>query len=174
MRKRHAAGFDSRIPAPEPVARESKVAPGHFDDAASQTVALARVEAREFGHHRVAPEHVLLALTDDGDSAAARILEHLGTSAATVHAEIRRVVGPGVCGNDRLLHLTPRARLVVDIAVRFARRLDTGTAGIEHLLYGVAAERESLAAKILRSHGITPGHIERRIMMLLDSALKDM
>lgn len=173
MRKRHAADFDSRIPAPERVAWEIDVAPRHFDDAASQTVTLARVEARKLGHHRVAPEHVLLALTDDGDSAAARILEHLGTSTAAVHAEIRRVVGLGVPGNDRLLHMTPRARLVVDIAVRFARRLDTGTASAEHLLYGVAAERESLAAKILRAHGITPGHIERRIRSVLDAGLKD-
>lgn len=144
----------------------------HFDDDASDALVLAKAEARRFGHHHVAPEHLLLALTDAGDTAAAQILTRLGTSAAVIHAGVRTVVTGNVPGADLPVHLTPRARLVIDIAVRLARRLETDTTGTEHLLYGVAAEREGLAAKVLRAHGITPGPIEHRITDLLDAPLK--
>jgi len=146
--------------------------PEHFDDDATDAIVLAKAEARIFGHRHVAPEHLLLALTDNPDTAAARILERLGTSAAAIQADVRAVVADGTPGQDPVQHLTPRAKLVVDIAVRFARRLDTATTGTEHLLYGVAAEREGLAARVLRAHGVMRGPIEHLIAGVIHDALR--
>ncbi|HEX9089552.1 MAG TPA: Clp protease N-terminal domain-containing protein [Arthrobacter sp.] len=146
--------------------------PEQFDDDATTAIVLAKAEARLFGHHHVAPEHLLLALTDNPDTAAARILERLGTSAAAIQADVRAVVAAGARGRGPVLHLTPRAKLAVDLAVRFARRIDNDTTGTEHLLYGVAAEREGLAARVLRAHGVTTGPIEHRITGVIDDALR--
>jgi hypothetical protein len=70
---------------------------------------------------------------------------------------------PGVA---RKLHLTPRAKVALDIAIRCAGRLDATSTGTGHLLYGLAAEREGLAARVLRIHRITPTAIDGLLVPL--------
>lgn len=138
-----------------------------FDEAASAALTLAQAEARSFGHHFVGTEHLLLALADvasDGTEAA-RILTSLGTDTATVRAAVHAVVAAGDPGRDIPLHLTPRARLAVDIAARYAGRLEAAATGTGHLLYGLAAEREGLAAKVLLRHGATPAAVDKLILV---------
>ena len=49
---------------------------------------------------------------------------------------------------------TRRAKKSLELALRWAVTMRHGSIGTEHLLLGMAAEHEGLAAQILRSHGI--------------------
>lgn len=135
-----------------------------FDADAAATLTLAQVEAARHGNPTVGTEHLLLALTDGTTSDACRILDTLGTSCAVVHTAIAAVLPPGTAANRGNLHLTPRARVALDIAMRSAARLDAGATSPRHLLYGLAAEREGLAAKVLRQHGVDMAAVDRLLI----------
>ncbi|MEW2383938.1 Clp protease N-terminal domain-containing protein [Micromonospora sp. NPDC047707] len=61
-----------------------------FTDRARSVVKGARDEARAEGRRPVGTEHLLLAMLDDGDSLAVRVLREAGVSADDLRARIRR------------------------------------------------------------------------------------
>lgn len=137
-----------------------------FDSDAAAVLTLAQAEAARRGHATVGTEHLLLALTDGSTSDACRILDTLGTSCAAVNAGIADFLPAGTPGEGGHPHLTPRARVALDIAMRSAARLGAGSTSPRHLLYGLAAEREGLAAKMLLRHGIDMAAVDRLLVPL--------
>lgn len=135
-----------------------------FDADAATALTLAQVETARLGHPAVGTEHLLLALADGSGSDACRILCELGTSCAAVHAAVEDALTAGAPALAERLHLTPRARVALDIAMRSAARLGAGATSPRHLLYGLAAEREGLAARILRNHGVTMTLVDKLLV----------
>jgi hypothetical protein len=80
-----------------------------------------------------------------------RLTEERGPSiiAATVAAARGGVVGKG--GRPPF---TPRAKKVLELALREALSLGHNYIGTEHVLFGLAGERDGVAARILRELGI--------------------
>ena len=60
--------------------------------------------------------------------------------------------------------LTPRTALAIERAQAEARRLDHGYVGTEHLLLGLLAVPECLAAKVLTESGITTAAVEAHVL----------
>jgi hypothetical protein len=60
--------------------------------------------------------------------------------------------------------LTPRTALAIERAQDEARRLDHGYVGTEHLLLGVLAVPECIAAKVLVERGITTATVEAHVL----------
>jgi ATP-dependent Clp protease ATP-binding subunit ClpA len=58
---------------------------------------------------------------------------------------------------------TPRAKKVLELALREARQLGHGYIGTEHILLGLVREREGLAAQILAQRGAS----DQRVRMLV-------
>lgn len=137
-----------------------------FDEAASAALALAQADAGRRGHSSVGTEHLLLALTDDTGTDACRILGALGTSCEAVRDTATGLIPVEGRAAGRDLHLTPRARVALDIAMRCADRLGAPATSPRHLLYGLAAEREGIAAKVLWIHGATPPAVDRHLVPL--------
>lgn len=135
-----------------------------FDEAASSALAIAKVEAGLRGQS-IGTEHLLLALTGDAGSDACSILHALGASAEAVRAAVGALM-PDKCGTDRPLRPTVRARVAVDVAVRCAGRLGASTTSPRHLLYGLAAEGDGLAARALRTRGVTAPAVDRLLVPL--------
>lgn len=139
-----------------------------FDTATAATLTLAQAEASRRGHPKVGTEHLLLALTDGpgggSSSDACRILDTLGTSCAAVHAAVAAVLPAGTAGLRDGLPMTPRTKVALDIAMRSAARLGAGATSPRHLLYGLAAEREGLAARVLRQHGVDMAAVDRLLI----------
>lgn len=137
-----------------------------FDEAATAALDLARAEAGRRGHSSIGTEHLLLALADGTGSDACAVLTALGTGCAQIRSAVGDLVpGPGPAAH-RPLHLTPRARVAIDIATRCAARLGAAATSPRHLLYGLAAEREGIAAKVLFIHGATPAAVDRHLVPL--------
>jgi hypothetical protein len=63
-----------------------------------------------------------------------------------------------------LARFTPRARAAVRAAADEARRLGPGDLATEHLLLGLFAPAEGIAAQILDEAGITRADVEQRIL----------
>jgi ATP-dependent Clp protease ATP-binding subunit ClpA len=62
------------------------------------------------------------------------------------------------------ISLTPRAKKVIELAVEEARRLSHNHVGTEHLLLGLVAEGEGIAAGILEGFGLTMEKVRRQVV----------
>jgi ATP-dependent Clp protease ATP-binding subunit ClpC len=93
-----------------------------FTDRARQVVDLAEDEARPFGHDRIGSEHILLGLLDEGgtgDPRPRRRRHHGGE----VRAQVARIVGQGDEVTTGQIPFAPRAKKVLELALREALSL---------------------------------------------------
>jgi ATP-dependent Clp protease ATP-binding subunit ClpA len=132
-----------------------------FTAYARRAVVTAQEEARELNHNYIGTEHILLALLrrpeslpNQEDGIAPAILEEFGMSREGVREEVIAKVGIGK-GKAQTGHIpfTPRAKKVLELALREALQLHHSYIGTEHLLLGLIREDEGVAVQIMRSHG---------------------
>jgi DNA-binding transcriptional regulator YhcF (GntR family) len=127
-----------------------------FTDRARRVLAMAREEAVRLHHDYVGTEHILLGLTRDAGGEAARILDELGVPLDAVRAGVHECVREGKPGaREGELPYTSRARKVVEYARASAADAGVQYVGTEHILAGLLAEKDGIAAKILNRHGAT-------------------
>lgn len=127
----------------------------------------AQNESERFGQQTIDTEHLLLALIDESDTVVLRILSALGAEPDVlrigVENAMRHVSLRNISGDTGL---TPRAKYVIDLAVDEARRLNHDHVGTEHLLFALVREGEGVAAKTLKSMGIS---LERLRKLSIDT-----
>jgi hypothetical protein len=169
-------GGGRRQQSPAKAAVLPKVKPDlleRLSPAALETLSFAQEEATTLGHRSVGTEHLLLAITRDPESGAYKILEQLGAVPATVRAEVLHVLVTGPEVEPAALTLTPRARLALELAHRASTRIGVPQTGTEHLLIGLAAESEGIAARILSKSGISAKAAENQVTANLDGKNAD-
>jgi ATP-dependent Clp protease ATP-binding subunit ClpC len=139
-----------------------------FTERARQVVVLAQEEARALRHNYIGTEHVLLGLLREEQGIAARVLESLEVTLGDVRAEVARIVGQG---DDEpapgQIPFTPRAKKVLDLALREALSLGHNWIGTEHVLLGLAREDDGVAMQILLDHGVTSDQIRDEVIRML-------
>jgi ATP-dependent Clp protease ATP-binding subunit ClpC len=142
-----------------------------FTERARQVVVLAQDEARALGHNYIGTEHILLGLLREEEGVAARVLESLDVTAEEVRAQVKRLIGQGdeeiVTGQ---IPFTPRAKKVLELALREALSLKHSYIGPEHILLGVARENDGVAARILLDFGADAETIRAQTMAMLGGA----
>ena len=140
-----------------------------FNSELLAALGFAQEEARRFQHHYIGTEHLLLGLTHQGDSVAARVLANLGVELNQVQKAVEFIIGRG----DRIVlgevGLTPRAKKVIELAIDEARRLNHQYIGTEHLLLGLVREGEGIAAGVLNSLGVTLEKARTQTIQVLSS-----
>ncbi|HUX88565.1 MAG TPA: Clp protease N-terminal domain-containing protein [Chloroflexota bacterium] len=109
----------------------------------------------QFNHNYVGTEHLLLALAEDGDSLAGRMLARYGVTPIVVRKRIETIIGRGAAAVTEPIELTPRARKVLGFAVEEANRLDHPFVGTGHLLLGLLREGGGIAVAILEARQMT-------------------
>lgn len=139
-----------------------------LSEAGLNALIVAHEEARILGHRTVGTEHLLLALTRNAESGAFRVMERMGASPARVRADTLQTVVSGAAPTSGQLAFTPRARLAVELAHRASTRIGVPQTGTEHLLIGLAAEAEGIAAKTLNKSGICARTAENQVTADLD------
>jgi len=125
-----------------------------FTENARQVIFFAQEEAQKFGEGYVSTEHLLLGLTRDGTTLAARTLAHLGVEVATIRSEVEKQLPWSADRTSDEMTLTPRAKRVIDLAYDEARNLNNNYIGSEHLLLGLVREGHGLAARVLEHLGV--------------------
>src|SRR5690349_13158581 len=141
-----------------------------FTERAKKVLSLAQEEAQRFQHNYIGTEHILLGLVREGEGVAAKVLSNLGIELKRVRNAVESLVGRG----DRIvlgeIGLTPRAKLVIELAVDEAKRLNHHYIGTEHLLLGLIREREGIASRTLESLGVKLENVRTQIIQVLSQA----
>jgi ATP-dependent Clp protease ATP-binding subunit ClpC len=130
-------------------------------------VILAQDEARLLKHNYIGTEHLLLGLLREEQGLGARVLESLHITVEEVRKQVARVVGVGDEVISGQIPFTPRAKKVLELALREAKSLGHDYIGTEHILLGVVRENEGVAARILLDFGTDAETVRNDVIRML-------
>ena len=138
-----------------------------FTERARQVVVLAQDEAHTLKHNYIGTEHILLGLLREEEGLAARVLDSLDITVEEVRAQVARIVGQGDEATDANIPFTPRAKKVLELALREALSLGHNWVGTEHILLGLVRENEGVAARILLDFDADDEKIRDELLRLM-------
>ncbi len=132
-----------------------------FSARARRVLVSSQEEAALLGHNYIGTEHLLLGLLRVETGIAADVLKEFDVQLQQVRAMVERVVGRGDAAPDAEHPFTPRAQVVITMAVGGAWHVPTINA--EHILLGLLREGEGLAAGFLETLGVPLDQVRLRI-----------
>jgi len=138
-----------------------------FTERARQVVVLAQEEARILKHNYIGTEHILLGLLREEEGLAGRVLKLLDITVERVRAQVVEIVGSGEDVISGQIPFTPRAKKVLELALREALSLGHNYIGTEHILLGLARENEGVAARVLLDFDADPDTIRNEVIGML-------
>ena len=145
----------------------------YFTERVRLTLAAAREEAARLRHEYVGTEHLLLALLGDPSSVAMAALTNLGVDPQRLAAMVEQIVKPGAAPSGQTepeLPYTSRAKKVLECTLAAGHDLHHSYVGPEHLLIGLLAEGQGIAAQLLADQGLTTERATEEIVRLLGPA----
>src|SRR5207237_653713 len=96
-----------------------------------------------------------------------RVLKWLDITVEEVRAQVARIVGQGDEVTTGQIPFTPRAKKVLELALREALSLGHNYIGTEHILLGLVRENEGVAARILLDFDAHADKIRNEIIRML-------
>jgi len=138
-----------------------------FTERARQVVVLAQDTARERKHNYIGTEHILVGLLREEEGLAARVLDSLDITAEYVEQRIAEIVGEGQEVVSGQIPFTPRAKKVLELALREALSLGHNYIGTEHILLGLVRENDGVASRILLDADADADTIRNEIIRML-------
>ncbi|HTZ08791.1 MAG TPA: Clp protease N-terminal domain-containing protein [Acidimicrobiales bacterium] len=138
-----------------------------FTDRARRALVLAQEEARLAPRGFLGTEHLLLGLVREGEGVAANALRRLGVSLEEAREHVEAILGrpPGAPGGSS--PFTPRAKKVMELALREALQLGHDEIGPEDLLLGMVREGGGVAMAVLAAFEVTGDQVRREVTGLL-------
>jgi Clp amino terminal domain, pathogenicity island component len=138
-----------------------------FTDRARRVVVLAQEEARLLNHNYIGTEHLLLGLVHEGEGVAARALVASDISLQAARDRVIDIIGHGGSAPSGHIPFTPRAKKVLELALREALQLGHNYIGTEHVLLGLIREGEGVAAQVLVALGANLAVLRATVVRLL-------
>jgi ATP-dependent Clp protease ATP-binding subunit ClpA len=135
-----------------------------FTDAARRAVVLAQEEARLLNHNYIGTEHVLLGMLRDSEGIAAQVLESAEVALEAARTRVEAIVGQGSSSPSGHIPFTPRAKKVLENALREALQLGDNFIAPEHLLLGILREGQGVAVRVLTDLGADTGRMREQIV----------
>jgi ATP-dependent Clp protease ATP-binding subunit ClpB len=128
---------------------------------AQEAIQEAQKRAESLGHQSIENEHLLAALISQKEGIIRPILEKLGAKADIIARDLERELKkvPRVEGGLGQIYISPRLKQTLDTAFTEAERLKDEFVSTEHMLIGIADSKDSPAAAILRTYGVTKDSI---------------
>ena len=142
-----------------------------FTERAQEAAQRAAEIIQRYGHNQIDTEHILLALIEQPGGVIPQILEKLNVSAealterldATLRASPKANIFGGGAGQ---IFITPRVKRIIDLANEEANRLKDEYISTEHIFLAILTERNTPAARILESAGLTRDRVFEAIQEL--------
>ncbi|TQE91030.1 ATP-dependent Clp protease ATP-binding subunit [Ureibacillus sp. FSL K6-8385] len=138
-----------------------------FTQRAQKVLQLAQEEAIRWKHEAIGTEHILLGLIREGGGIAAKALEAIDVTPEMIERGIEELVGKGTKEVGPIVHYTPRAKKVIELAVDESRKLGHAYIGTEHLLLALIREGEGVAARVLANAGVSLNKARQQVLLLL-------
>jgi ATP-dependent Clp protease ATP-binding subunit ClpA len=138
-----------------------------FTDRARAVVVLAQEEARMLNHNYIGTEHILVGLIREDGGVAARGLESLGISVDAARQQVEEMVGRGEQAPPGHIPFTPRAKKVLELAMRESLQLGHEHIGTEHILLGLIGEGDGVAVQVLVRLGADLNQVRQQVIQRL-------
>lgn len=126
-----------------------------FTDKARQVVVGAQREACALDHNYIGTEHILLGLLCVGDGVAFEILDECEVRIEDARRRVAQIIGRGDGKPAAHIPFTPRAKKVLELSFREAKRAGDEHVGTDHILLALLQEGQGVGARILRERGMT-------------------
>jgi ATP-dependent Clp protease ATP-binding subunit ClpC len=167
--------------------KEGRVMFRRFTKDPRRCVEAALEEARLLGHDSVGDEDLLLGILRADEGIAAEALSSLGVTLDAAREESEGILSDALCSigisleevrrgagdafqmrvpDDRRIPFSPRAKKVLEQALKEARRLGDNYLGTEHVLLGIMRNEDGTAVRLLASMGVSPETLEDRLYQL--------
>jgi hypothetical protein len=139
-----------------------------FTGSARQVVVLAQDEAQRLRHQHIGTEHLMLGLLAEGDGVGAQALQGAGITLDVARAGVEQIVGCGEHTPSRHhIPFTPRAKKVLELALRESHHLGHNYIGTEHILLGLLREGQGVGMQVLVAAGAHPDNLRTTVRTLL-------
>src|SRR5438270_4354543 len=128
-----------------------------YTEKAQEAVLAAQQLAEQSSHAQIEPEHLLVALVEQREGIVPEVLRKMGADPAQITRDARDLLAkiPSAYGGAQP-GLSPRLKLVTDLAQAEADRLKDEYVSTEHLFVAIASETgRSPAARLLSERGVT-------------------
>src|SRR5688572_29274081 len=138
-----------------------------FTDRAKGFLQSAQTVAIRMNHQRIAPEHLLKALLEDGEGMASGLIQRAGGNPQMAQAEVDKALAkiPAVSGSGA--QATPGldndAVRILDQAEQVAAKSGDAFVTVERMLLALALATTTDAGQALKSAGLTPKALETAI-----------
>ncbi|NLA80362.1 MAG: AAA domain-containing protein [Chloroflexi bacterium] len=140
-----------------------------FSERAQDAAARAAEIIQRYGHNQVDSEHILLGLIEQPEGIVTQILEALkvdpGALVDRLDEILRTTPKANIFGGPSgQIFLTPRVKMVVDVAKNEATRLGDEYISTEHLLLAILAEKNTQLARLMEEFGINRQNVMDAIL----------
>jgi ATP-dependent Clp protease ATP-binding subunit ClpC len=130
-------------------------------------VVYAQEEARLHGHNYIGTEHILLGLLREEESVGAKALAALGVSLADARQRVEVIIGTSAVPPAGHIPFTPRAKRILEFALREALQVRHNYIGTEHLLLALLREGEGVACQVLTELGVSLDLARQKVIELM-------
>ena len=138
-----------------------------FGEQAHLVLDLARDEAERCGHRYLGPEHVLLGVLAEGQSAAARVLRAHGVELAAARAEVRHLADRGVVPAPRPSDAELLGMLGIDLgAIRRTTEQTFGFQAVGEATWRVTRRRGWRGGRVVWTPLCGPPFLAKRALQL--------
>jgi ATP-dependent Clp protease ATP-binding subunit ClpC len=142
-----------------------------FTERAQEAAQRAAEIIQRYGHNQIDTEHILLALIEQPGGVIPQILEILNINsqalAERLDQTLRMTPKANIFGGGAgQIFITPRVKRIIDLANEEANRLKDEYISTEHIFLAILSERNTSAARILESAGLTRERVLDAIQQL--------
>ena len=125
-----------------------------FTARARHVVVLAQDRARALRHTAVTPDHLLLAMIEEGEGLAAKVVEKLAGPLTAVAEAVKADLVPGTGAQPVHVPFDADCKRIMDETLDQAVGLGHNYIGTEHMLLGLLRVPECRAAGVLTGFGV--------------------
>jgi ATP-dependent Clp protease ATP-binding subunit ClpC len=142
-----------------------------FTERAQEAAQRAAEIIQRYGHNQIDTEHILLALIEQPGGVIPQILENLKINsqalADRLDQTLKMTPKANIFGGGAgQIFITPRVKRIIDLANEEANRLKDEYISTEHIFLAILSERNTSAARILESAGLTRDRVLDAIMQM--------
>ena len=142
-----------------------------FTERAQEAAQRAAEIIQRYGHNQIDTEHILLALIEQPQGVIPQILEILKVDANGLADRLDYILrtSPKASifgGGAGQIFITPRVKRIIDLANEEASRLKDEYISTEHIFLAILTERNTPAARLLESSGITRERVNDAVLQL--------
>ncbi|HNS36645.1 MAG TPA: AAA family ATPase [Anaerolineaceae bacterium] len=142
-----------------------------FTERAQEAAQRAAEIIQRYGHNQIDTEHILLALIEQPEGVVPQILEILKVDPTQLVERLDYILRTSPkasifgAGAGQIF-ITPRVKRIIDLANEEASRLKDEYISTEHIFLAILSERNTPAARLLESAGITRERVNEAVGQL--------